>query len=348
LEFETMHAETMITCPECGQPFAPRDTGASGGKPQKFCSDRCRLLDWRARRKAAGEQVVAEGVLGPADDATLLSEPRTLPDGPTIDGAAADDPADDEIERIVAEAERCRAAPAGKSHPFAALLDDGSALGRTLRKAVADEQREIEAEDAAASRRAVDRQRVDWKRRWSVDPAIAASAPAAVIPIAFGDLGRLQVHGYTAELVDGELQISGHQPARNLLHQGVHATLAAMIGQPYGAWISGAALGAAIKDYQPPWLPGFSDWQREARNLALSPQLRELHAAGWCERSIFGVPSAGGGRSVGGLVCHLRDRKIVAVDADHVAMVDSAGNPSEFDRPADLDGLVPIWAPFEL
>lgn len=41
----------------CRRPFAPRDVLRLGGRPQRFCSTRCRLAAWRAAhpRRAAGQ-----------------------------------------------------------------------------------------------------------------------------------------------------------------------------------------------------------------------------------------------------------------------------------------------------
>ena len=56
-------AMTRRTCPWCGTQFTPR---TSGGKPQRFCSPRCRreheagLQAWARDQEAAGRVTVAD------------------------------------------------------------------------------------------------------------------------------------------------------------------------------------------------------------------------------------------------------------------------------------------------
>jgi endogenous inhibitor of DNA gyrase (YacG/DUF329 family) len=53
---------TRPLCPWCERPFTPRSTG---GKPQRFCSERCRRALERELRAWAREQV-ADGEITPA------------------------------------------------------------------------------------------------------------------------------------------------------------------------------------------------------------------------------------------------------------------------------------------
>ncbi len=50
---------TAQPCMWCGDPFTPRTTG---GKPQRFCSERCRR-DFDSGCRAWAEQAVASGLL---------------------------------------------------------------------------------------------------------------------------------------------------------------------------------------------------------------------------------------------------------------------------------------------